>query len=308
MSESTTPSQPSLRSRRSGILFVIRTVAVLSASLIILIPCGLGFFLLVALTAPACSADADPRARGIDREDIRFPSSEFDADYLGYFIPGTASGTVIVLPTHRSGRGDRMSEIAIYHAAGYNVLTYRSRSCLGETDTLGYAEVTAVGDALRYLRSRPSVDMTRVVLHGFSAGGAASLMAFARYPEVSTVVAMGGYHNFSESLYQDVGQIGILRGLLDFGARFGYRLMSGHDVSVLDPLEAVRRSAPRPILLIYGGVEMSLEGARLMQAVDPERVALWIVPTADHGDYVAVAGADVFRQRVIGFLSSVFDN
>jgi fermentation-respiration switch protein FrsA (DUF1100 family) len=286
--------------------FVIRTAFLLIVGLLLMLPCLLGFIFMIALTRPACGPDTDPAEHGTEREDVRFPSSELAADYLGYFLPGENGATIIVVPTHFSGRGDRIDDIIAYHRSGYGVLTYRSRSCLGLPHSLGYAEVTAVGDALTYLRTRVDIDITRVAIHGFSAGGAASLMAFARYPELRAAIAQGGYHDFSASLVEDAQPFGLMRGLFDFSARLTYRLAVGQDISVLSPISAVRESAPRPILLIYGSTEVSLGGAREMQAVDPARITLWEVPGAGHGDYISMASEEDYSRRVRDFLTAAF--
>ena len=277
--------------------YVLRLALPIAILLIVGIPFGLGFMFMQGLTFTGCALDGDPAARGIPREEITFPSSEFDADYAGYFIAGDNGATIIVVPTLQTGRGDRMEEIVIYHEGGYNVLSYRARTCFGARHSLGYAEVTAVGDALAYLRTRPGVDMNRVAIHGFSAGGATALMALARYPELRTAVAHGGYHDFSAVV--DVSAAGM-------GMLSAYRLTTGYDPSVLNPKQAVVDAAPRPVLLVYGSREVSLPGARIMQSLAPERVRLWEVPGAGHGDYVSIIGAEAYSREVFGFLDAVF--
>ena len=285
--------------------FVFNSVALITVVLIIGLPCALGFSFMTNLTLPGCGPDADPADFGMPREDVRFPSSEFVADdYAGYFLPGSNGATVIVVPTLRSGRGDRMQEIAVYQRGGYNVLTYRSRSCFDRPHSLGYHEVTAVGDALAYLRSRGDVDPEHIVVHGFSAGGATSLMALARYPILKAAIAHGGYEDFDGILRTSIEPLGLLGHPFRFSAQLAYRLIVGEDITVLSPIAAIQDSAPHPVLLIYGGNEVTLGGAQAMQALAPERVSLWIVPGAGHGDYVSVAGEDAYGDRVYRFLET----
>jgi hypothetical protein len=189
----TPPASKSTRDRIGRILLIL---AFISIALLLGIPFGIGFGFLHTLTHFPCQPDTNPGDHGLPYEDVAFPSSEFDAGYAAYYIPGDSERTMIVVPTLGAGRGDSIDAIAVYHERGYNVLSYRARVCFGVTHSLGYVEVAAVGDALAYLRSRGDVDMTQVGLHGFSAGGATVLMALARYPEVRTVVAHGGYEDF----------------------------------------------------------------------------------------------------------------
>ncbi|MCL4250643.1 MAG: prolyl oligopeptidase family serine peptidase [Anaerolineae bacterium] len=294
---------PALSSARR-VHFVVTSVILISVILATGIPGILGYSFMAGLTLPGCGGDADPADYGMAREDIHFPSSEFDADYAGYFIPGSNGATVIVVPTLRSGRGDRMQEIAVYQRGGYNVLTYQSRSCFGTPHSLGYLEVTAVGDALDYLRSRGDVDTGKIAVHGFSAGGATSLMAVARYPTLRAAIAHGGYEDFDAILSDSITPMGLLGIVFRLAAQLAYRQVAGEDISVLNPLAAIQTSAPRPILLIYGSTEVTLAGARAMQAVAPERVSLWVVPGAGHGDYVATAGETVYANEVYRFLDA----
>ncbi|MCC6616857.1 MAG: prolyl oligopeptidase family serine peptidase [Anaerolineae bacterium] len=285
--------------------FVLRSVVIVTLALLIGLPCAMGFSFMASLTLPGCGPDADPADFGLPRVEVNFPSSEFDGQsYAGYFLPGTNGATVIVVPSLRSGRGDRMQEIAIYQRGGYNVLTYRARSCFNRPHSLGYLEVTTVGDALAYLQARPDVDPERIAVHGFSAGGATSLMAFARYPALKAAIAQGGYEDFDGILHENSAQLGLLGPLFRFAAQIAYRLTVGEDISVLSPISAVHASGERPVLLIYGSTEVTLEGAQAMQARAPERVSLWVVPGAGHGNYVSVAGEDTYGEHVYRFLEA----
>ncbi|MCA9908873.1 MAG: prolyl oligopeptidase family serine peptidase [Anaerolineae bacterium] len=297
-------SQPSGLSTARRIRFVLTSVILISIILALGLPSVLGYSFMASLTVPGCGGEADPADYGMAREDIHFPSSEVAADYAGYFIPGNNDATVIVVPTLRSGRGDRMQEIAVYQRGGYNVLTYQSRSCFGKPHSLGYLEVTAVGDALDYLRARGDVAMDQIAVHGFSAGGATSLMALARYPTLQAAIAHGGYEDFDGILHDSIAPMGLLGNVFRFAAQLAYRQVVGEDISVLSPLAAVQTSAPRPILLIYGSTEVTLAGARAMQAIAPERVSLWVVPGAGHGDYVTTAGEAVYATEVYRFLDA----
>jgi dienelactone hydrolase len=301
LNTSPTPKIPPVRIGR--ILLILGVIGIL---LILGLPFGIGFGFLFGLTHFPCQPDTNPGDRGLPYEDVTFPSSEFDARYAAYYIPGGSDRTMIIVPTLGAGRGDSIDAIQVYHERGYNVLTYRARVCFGVTHSLGYVEVTAVGDALDYLRGRGDIDMVNIGLHGFSAGGATVLMALARYPEIRTAIAHGGYEDFERLLDAEATQLGSLDWLFSAGARLAYRMATGLDIGVLKPIDGVVASAPRPILLVYGSREASLIAARAMQDAALGRVALWIVPGAEHGNYIAVAGADAYGDVLVGFLERVF--
>jgi dienelactone hydrolase len=283
---------------------VLAALIVAVPLLIAAVPFLLGFGFISALTRQTCGADISPQLYGLAAEEVTFASSEFTQAYPAYFIPAATDRTVIVVPTLGAGRGDLMAAIRLYHEHGFHVLTYRSRVCFGVPHSLGYAEVSAIGDAYTYLLSRPDVNPSQIALHGFSAGGAAVLMALERYPQIRTAVAHGGYEDFERLLSAEARGLGELGGFFEAGARAAYTLATGYPLSVLKPIDAVRRSAPRPILLVYGSTEVSLEAARAMQAAAPDRVQLWVVLGAGHGDYIETAGAARYAEVVVGFLDA----
>jgi dienelactone hydrolase len=186
------------------------------------------------------------------------------------------------------------------------VLTFDSRACVGGVSpSLGSAEAEQVGDALAYLATRPDVDGARTGIHGFSAGGAAALMAAARFPALRAVVAQGNYAQFEANLTQSTQGMGILKPGFDLGARIGYRLMTGRSMSDLDVLAAMAGVAPRPVLLVYGEYEGADEPQALAEAgrAAGSDVTVWIVPGAGHGDYLYQDPA-AYAEIVGGFMAS----
>ncbi|MEO8393006.1 MAG: prolyl oligopeptidase family serine peptidase, partial [Chloroflexota bacterium] len=250
------------RTLRQRITFIVTGALLPLVILGTVVPTVFGARFMDALIAPDCGADTTPSRNA---QSIPFPSAEFPGSSTpAYYIPadGAEGATVIVLPTGTAGRGDRMAEIEVYHDAGVNVLTYSSRTCVGGVgSTLGYKEAQQVGDALAYLATRSDVDMSRVAIHGFSAGGAAAIMAAAQFPKIRAVVAEGGYHDFAVEVDQNANTILWFAPLFRLGARMSYRLTTGDDLSVLSPVSVIGKIAPRPILLIYGTNEPSLPGA-----------------------------------------------
>ena len=157
------------------------------------------------------------------------------------------------------------------------MLSYSSRACVGgAANTLGYKEAAQVGDALAYLATRPEVDANRIAIHGFSAGGAAAIMAAAQFPTMRAVVAEGGYHDFVAEVEQNTPHTLWFAPLFRFGARAGLPPdRRDVDMSVLSPISVIGQIAPRPILLIYGTNEPGLDGRAL--AAERRRVERRIV-------------------------------
>jgi dienelactone hydrolase len=295
------------RTIRQRVIFVLRPVLIIAVAMLVVVPFALGVIFIRVLTTSGCSGGVDPGTFNMLFEEVSFLSSEFKTPINAYFIPGDNGVTIIVPPSYTSGRGNLMHEIAVLHKNGYGALAYESRSCMGQNISLGYAEVTEVGDALDYLATRPDVDMEKIAIHGFSVGGAIATMAGARYPELKAVSAEGGYHDFSEQLSDNVeAQWPGLGFLYEWGVHIGYRLTTGYDLSVLSPIGAIGQIAPRPILLIYGTAEPSLPGAHLQMAAAKGNAELSEVPGATHGTYQYDAPEE-YERRVIGFYDRVFN-
>lgn len=293
------------RTLRQRIIFVITGTLMVAILFGIAIPTALGARFISGLIAPGCGGGATPP---MPYQDVSFPSSEFNnRPTPAYFIPADppTGASVIVLPTGNAARGDRMDEIAVYHAAGLNVLTYSSRACLdvSAVTTLGYKEAIQVGDALTYLATRSDVDQHRIAIHGFSAGGAAAIMAAAQFPAIHAVVAEGGYHDFADEVDQNASNILWFAPFFRLGAKLDYRLTTGLDMSVLSPLSVISKIAPRPILLIYGSKEPSFNGAHLELAAAGSNATLWEVPGATHGSYIDTDPTD-YKAKVTAFIMS----
>jgi dienelactone hydrolase len=270
---------------------------------VLLVPLAAGFITTYALLYVPCSgASSTPSDYGYGWEDATLAARSGSQSIRGYFIPGTNGATVIITPTMSGSRASRLHIANILSKHGYAVLTFDSRRCadMGPL-TLGYKEADDVGSTLDYLRVRGDVNAERIGILGFSSAGAAAVMAAARFPEIHAVVAEGGYGDFAENVIGlDNGQGSLLERLYKWSLGASYHLITGVDIHKLSPTTAVTQIRPRPILLIYGSLERSLEGARQQQAAAGENAELWVVEGARHGQYLSVAPEE-YEAHLIAF-------
>jgi uncharacterized protein len=280
---------------------------VLLVVVVIVIPMVAGAGMISAIMHGDCGhSGRTPADLGLEYEDVVFTASDFT--YQGYFMPGTNGGTVFIITPLNGDRGIDLPDAEILNRAGFNVLTFDSGTCVGRSfHSLGYLEADDAEAAYNYLLTRDDVDPERIDIHGFSSGGATSLIAAARIGGIRGVIAKGGYHDFAEQL----GLTGSLNDPISFllarGAEVGYRLNSGSDVRVLSPLSVIDQISPRPILLIYGSYEVSLAGARRMLEranANDGNAELWVVDGASHGNYLTIAGEE-YERRIVDFHTSV---
>lgn len=301
MSAEETSHQSAARNRRYWLrLLSLIVIGVVGASVVV--PFASGFISLWGLTHPGCYPGTNPGGFNPAFEDINFPSTN-GLTLKGYFIPGTNGATIITPPAYSSGRGAQLDDARILNEGGFNVLTFDARVCASQNwISLGYQEVEDVQAAYRYLQTRSDIDLKRVGLHGFSSAGATVIMAATRMPEIRSITSEGGYHDYPTTL--GVGEpASVFIQLYRFGALAGYRAVTGDDMHVLSPISVIDKIAPRPLLLVYGSLEVSLPGAQAMLERAREtgvNADLWIVDGADHGTYYQVAPEE-FVKRVVGF-------
>lgn len=288
--------------RLAGFFMAVLVLALLG------VPVLSGFLLAAGLVYSPCGdRGITPAEYGFAYEEITLPA-RVGGNFRGYFVPGTNGAAVIIIPALNAGRDCRLREAMLLAQHGYSILAFESRRCAGMGGvSLGYKEVDEVADGLDYLLTRPEIDPQRIGVYGFSAAGATAIMAAARLPQLRAVVAEGGYGDFSEGvLGAGTGSSGAVRffeRLLVWSFRQSYRLLTGVDIRQLSPLNVIGRIAPRPILLIYGGREVSLAGAYQQQAAAGANAELWIVAGAGHGTYFDVA-PQAYKVKLVTF----FDN
>lgn len=292
---------PRSSSRKKRLLWFL-VIALLVAG--IGTPAAAGFMITYSLVYPPCNADATtPADFGYPYEDITIAAS-VGGEFRAFFIPGENGAAMIIPPTTRDGRGNRLHLAALFVEHGYAVLTFDSRRCadMGPI-SLGYNEVREVGDALAYLQTRADVDPERIGVTGFSSAGATAVMAGARYPGLSVVIAEGGYGDLAEgAIGLGAGSTNPLEAIFKWSLGASYRVLTGVDIDRLSPQDVIGDIAPRPVLLIYGSEERSLAGAYDQLAAAGDNADLWVVEGAHHGTYLAVA-PEAYEQRVISFVN-----
>jgi fermentation-respiration switch protein FrsA (DUF1100 family) len=207
-------------------------------------------------------------------------------------------------------------------AAGYDVFAFEFRN-QGSSDSLpGYEplqwvtehEVTDTRAAIAYLKSRPDAHPEGVGLFGISKGAGAGSIVAAREPYIRCAVTDGMfatattlfpymrqwfkiYHTglvspamIDEWYIRLVGKIALRRIQRARGVRF-------------PSLErALRRLAPRPLLMIHGELDTYIrpEMARALFELAREPKEFWLVEGARHNQALHVAG-DEYRRRVLAF-------
>lgn len=245
--------------------------------MVLLSPFPLGVLSMYAVTRAPCGGGGAVPA-GYEAVQIDSPSGIIPS----LFSPSASGAVVIMAPPLSGGAASELPYGEMFRALDLGVLMLPSRVCWLGVNSFGYLEAQDVEAAYRYLQTRADVDAQRVSVHGFSAAGAAALYAMARVPELRAASAMGNYHDF-EAVIDTPDWVGRLYAA---GVRWGFQRSTDVPISALKPIAHLPEIAPRPLLFIYGSLESSLGGGRLMYQQAGASAEFWEVPAIGHGGYL----------------------
>jgi pimeloyl-ACP methyl ester carboxylesterase len=286
----------------------------LAAAAVVGVMLGLGIVSLLlssryvaALTRYACPPTGhEPDELGLAARPVAFRTDN-GVTLSGSYVPGE-TGVVVILLEGTGARGGLWPEGAVLARHGYGLLAFDWRGC-GASDpaqhTLGFDETHDLLAAVRYLSAEEGVGSIGAL--GFSMGGSVAIRAAAVEPRIGAVVAMGSYHDLEDEIYGAGDEHPLLSAVVEREVAWLFQQRTGIDFDeAAQPLDAVGRLSPRPLLLIYGELEEALPPAsgRLLFQAAGEPKELWILPDVAHGGYLE-AQADEFERRVVGFFDGV---
>ncbi|CAA9583571.1 MAG: hypothetical protein AVDCRST_MAG88-3640, partial [uncultured Thermomicrobiales bacterium] len=216
-------------------------LVVLAVMLVALVYASLSVYMAATLTRVSRQAPGtDPRALGLQVEDVAFRSQEDGLTLRGWFLPapnpagGPPVDRLIVVVHGRNGVRDDASIglLPIARAllgAGYNVLLFDLRGhgeSEGERYSLGWYERRDVKGALDWAEGR---GFSRIGIYGFSMGGATVLLTAAEDPRPAAVAVDGAYADLAELLAVQVPKQSGLPPVFTPGVILAVRLLYGAD-------------------------------------------------------------------------------
>ncbi len=247
-------------------------------------------------------APATPGDLGLGYEAVRFTTDD-GVTLSGWLIPSERETrtAVIVLHGFTGHRLASLPAVVPWLHERHHVLQFDFRGH-GESDprsvTLGAHERRDVAAAVRFLENR---GLGPIALFGISMGASTAIVAAPDLP-VAAIVADAPFAQLHHPVANRMRQVGYP--FADIGARAIVAGVALRTRSWLgDPIRAVRRLAPRALLVIATREDRLIswrQGAALFDAAG-EPKELWVLEGAAHGDaYVAEPAA--YRERVLAFL------
>ena len=238
---------------------------------------GVGLLVFLWMTSPRHRSPwATPESVGLEYEEVEVLSTD-GVSLSAWWVPAEGSaGAAMLVPGWGGYKFDEhlLQTVPVYHDAGYDVLMLDLRAqgeSGGSRRTLGYREVRDVRGALAWLR-RKGYALDRVVLHGWSMGGATALRA-APGTGVAAVVEEAGYGDLPLLLKRKLPEFVRFGGLLEPAILFVGKLFSDFDPwDVVPKREASRLSdLGVPLFIIHStddGV-VPFEQAEILAAAYP---------------------------------------
>lgn len=246
-------------------------------------------------------APSTPGDLGLGYEDVHFTTDD-GVTLSGWLVPAGRETRTAIVVLHGFG-GHRLPELAAFVpwlAERHHVLQFDFRGH-GRSDpgfvTLGATERRDVAAAVRFLEGR---GLGPIGLFGISMGAATAIVSAPDLP-VAAVVADAPFAELHHPVANRMRQVGYP--LASIGGRLIVWVASLRSrVRLRDPISAVARIAPRPLLLIAPREDRLIswrQSVRLFEAAG-EPKELMIVEGAGHAEAYATAPGP-YRERVLDF-------
>ena len=240
-----------------------------------------------------------PAQFGLQVEDVWINATDGSKMHAWFLpAPSPAKGTVLHLHGNAANVSNHLPLVAWLPPRGFNVLSldYRGFGRSQGTPSLD-GVVDDAAAALAYLRSRPGVDGSRLIVVGQSLGGATALRLLARDSAgVRLAVIDSAFASYRQIAREAASTAGILAPLAPF-------VMSAFPGPDKDPITALRK-VNVPLIFVHGTRDAVIahdHSTQLHASANPPK-ELWTVDDAEH---VAVFGnAGPWRERLAGALEA----
>ena len=274
-------------------------VAVLGASVAIL---AVAIYLSVGLRAASTWAhprrntyfSATPASFNLEYQDVRFASRDAGIEISGWWMPRAGSSKAIVM-VHGRGENrttefydhflDLGAALNTFQGSGFNILMIDLRAhglSGGVNSEWGVGERHDVEAAVDWVKAH-GFQPSSIGALGASLGATSCVYATADDPDISALVTDGAGVDEYASLQRGWKRSSGTPQFFFPAARLMESVFYGYDLRTLRPVDAMKRIAPRPVLLIYGLLELPVDSDRRPQikAALPD-AELWVVPGAIH--------------------------
>ena len=224
-----------------------------------------------------------------------------------WYYPPKNGAVIITLGGMGGSLGSNLPPAEFLVNDGFGVLQTDSRACADPPAlvTLGESEVLDAAAGLEFLTDQPDVE--RIGLMGFSMGSVTAIRTAARYPNISAVIAEGGYYNLGDHFAKPKNPTTLPRKIFQYSIAVSYWLQTGINPWYVNPIDDLPAVKPRPIMFIYGEQELKAGQGDLQYAATQQPKDLWVVPGGNHGTN-HITSPQEYQARVLKFFQSTLIN
>jgi pimeloyl-ACP methyl ester carboxylesterase len=234
----------------------------------------------------------------------------------GWYIPaasgkGATRPTLVLAHAQDGDKSDMLPYAEILHA-DYNLVLFDFRNhgqSSGDQSTLGVTEQLDVEAVVDWLES--AKQPAHVGLLGVAMGGSAGANAADTDARIDALILDSTHATLANSLQAHLEKAGYPLSLPGAWAiLLGGLLRTGEDMTAADPVQAVERSGPRPLLVLVGGRDDSIgpnDGADLESAAQKggAEAELERCPEGTHAELIQACSAQ-YRTWTLDFLKHAF--
>jgi fermentation-respiration switch protein FrsA (DUF1100 family) len=268
------------------------------------------------------SVGADPMtAFGLPYRNVAFQTSG-QAMLRGWLVPGADGARLGVVTAHGRGadRRDFLRHLPVFHDLGLPTLLFDYREHgisdgSGRGMSMGHREAEDISAAVRYLKQTEGVE--RVAVVGGSGGATRAILGAAQDRAIDGVVAESPFASMawfvSDDVNRMVAQRPVLRRLIALpwwpDLVVGASALRQGVGRVRAPSDVVHQIAPRPLLLLHGTGDVTVDRAHseLLYAKAGDPTELWLAEGAEHVRIFDRYPKE-YRARVSAFLVSVLSH
>lgn len=282
-------------SRRGRLILVFATVTVLSV--LVALP---GYIAYSSLHPDTCRPSVTPGDLGLGYEGFAVNTSD-GVTIQGWVIePGAIGDTVFILMHGYTSCRSAPYILDLAKALagrGYPVVVFdfRGHGESGGSTTIGPREVLDVEAVVGYVAER--FPGRRIVLVGFSMGGAVAIVEGAGDPRVYAVAADSPYYRLADVVPRWLEYKTPLPGWMGVLAGFYGQLMAGID---LDFGPAMVERVEKPLMIVYGTRDPLVTPEEMREIASRSPCSILVgVPGAGHVEAVEKLGSERYAEMLV---------
>jgi fermentation-respiration switch protein FrsA (DUF1100 family) len=239
---------------------------------------------------------------------VTFPSED-GLKLTGWFVPAKhlSDKTIIIQHGVGSNHGDMLAQtVCLYREGRWNLLYYNFRGHAdseGRHTSLGPMELRDLKGALTFLKEKKGPESKHLSIFGHSLGAAVAIVGAAEHPELEAVAAESPFASIPQTIrhfawiYHAIPYFPFVPLAMLFSS-----LRLRQWIGRFNPVEAIGKIAPRPILIIQGGrdLRIPMSDFQKLWAAAREPKDQFLVPEADHGDPWMI-DREGYEKRLVEF-------